>query len=83
MICFDHPDPNSFSAAVARKFIAGAETAGHSTELADLHTEGFDPRWSISDTDSRDMQPTSEDVLNEQVRMERADAVCFVFPLFW
>ena len=45
----DHPDPASFTAAVAKQFIAGAEAAGHSADLADLHAEGFDPRWSMAD----------------------------------
>ena len=45
----DHPDPNSFSAAIARAFCAGAQDAGHTSELADLHAEQFDPRWSMAD----------------------------------
>lgn len=45
----DHPDPTSFSAAIARRFNAGAKAAGHTVELADLHTEGFDPRWRMAD----------------------------------
>ena len=40
----DHPDPASFSRAAALRFNEGAEAAGHTVELADLHTEGFDPR---------------------------------------
>lgn len=83
LIILDHPNPDSFSAAIARHFIAGAEAAGHSTELADLHAEGFDPRWTVADTDARQDQPAAVDILKEQVRIERADAVCFVFPLFW
>ena len=79
----DHPDPKSFSAAVAQQFNAGAANAGHTTELADLNTEGFDPRWSMADIEAdRTGQPPA-DVLAEQARIARADAVCFVFPLFW
>jgi len=79
----DHPDPNSFSAAVARQFIAGAEAAGHSTELADLNAEGFDPRWSMADIEGDAGAAMPQDVLNEQARIARADAICLVFPLFW
>ncbi|WP_204114067.1 NAD(P)H-dependent oxidoreductase [Shimia biformata] len=80
----DHPDKSSFSAAAARSFMAGATAAGHSCELADLHAEGFDPRWSMADIDA-DARPetTPPDVLQEQARVARADAVCLVFPLFW
>jgi NAD(P)H dehydrogenase (quinone) len=79
----DHPNPTSFSAAVARQFMTGAEAAGHSTELADLHAEGFDPRWTMSDIE-RDANATqSVDIVKEQERIARADAICLVFPLFW
>ena len=77
----DHPDPASFSAAAAQHFIDGAQAAGHTTELADLHAEGFDPRWSMADV--RADQTPATDILAEQDRIARADAICLVFPLFW
>lgn len=79
----DHPDPNAFSAALAQTFIAGAQSAGHTTELADLHAEGFDPRWSMADVEADISGTAPPDVLAEQARIARADAVAFVFPLFW
>lgn len=75
----DHPDPASFSAAVAHQFMEGAKSASHTAELADLHAEGFNPLWSAADIDGE----TPDDVLAEQTRIERADAICLVFPLFW
>ena len=79
-----HPDPASFSHAVAKRFNEGAEAAGHSVETADLHAEGFDPRWSIADVAHNfDDKPAPADVRAEQVRIERCDALCMVFPLFW
>ncbi|WP_127112264.1 NAD(P)H-dependent oxidoreductase [Shimia sediminis] len=80
----DHPDPNSFSAAVAHAFMAGATRAGHTVELADLNAEGFDPRWSLADIEA-DGSPEQipPDVALEQARIARADAICMVFPLFW
>jgi NAD(P)H dehydrogenase (quinone) len=79
----DHPNPASFSAAVARHFIAGIEAAGHSAELADLHAEGFDPRWSTADVEGDGGAAMPADVLNEQTRIARAGAICLVFPLYW
>ncbi|WP_121064943.1 NAD(P)H-dependent oxidoreductase [Chachezhania antarctica] len=79
----DHPDPNAFSAAAAQSFMEGAKAAGHSVELADLHAEGFDPRWTLADIEADDGAKVPSDVLQEQVRIARADAVCLVFPLFW
>nr|WP_317055752.1 NAD(P)H-dependent oxidoreductase [Roseovarius sp. W115] len=79
----DHPNPDSFSAAVAQQFMSGAEAAGHSTELADLNAEGFDPCWSMADIEADDGDTAPSDVQKEQTRIARADAICFVFPLFW
>ena len=80
----DHPNPASLSAAVAQRFNEGAQAAGHSVELADLHAEGFDPRWTMADIDGdRANAAAPPDVLAELALIERADAVCFVFPLFW
>lgn len=79
----DHPNPTSFSAAVAEEFNAGATAAGHSVELGDLHAEGFDPRWSLADMERNEGSSTPGDILFEQARIERADAICLVFPLYW
>ncbi|MDF1777583.1 MAG: NAD(P)H-dependent oxidoreductase [Rhizobiaceae bacterium] len=79
----DHPDPASFSASVAQQFVNGARAAGHSVELADLHAEGFDPRWTMADMEGEGDAATPADVAKEQERIARADAICLVFPLFW
>ncbi|KMW60750.1 NAD(P)H oxidoreductase YRKL [Candidatus Rhodobacter oscarellae] len=79
----DHPDPNSFSAAAAERFMAGARAAGHTTELADLNAEGFDPRWTLADIRGEATGETPPDVARERDRIDRADAICLVFPLFW
>ncbi len=79
----DHPNPASFSAAVAEQFSIGAKAAGHTVEIADLHAEGFNPVFTMADTDTRDHSPAPQDVLQEQQRIARADAICLVFPLFW
>lgn len=83
LIVLDHPNPHSFSAAVAQEFAKGAQSAGHTTELADLNAEGFDPRWSMADIESDGGATLPTDVKAEQDRIAKADAVCFVFPLFW
>jgi len=83
LVVFDHPDPKSLSHALAARFIAGAEASGHTTELADLNGEGFDPRWTMADVDHGEGGPVPPDVRAEQVRVERAEAICLVFPLFW
>ncbi len=79
----DHPNPTSFSAAVAQRFMEGAQAAGHTVELADLHAEGFNALWSMEDIERDAQARDPADVVAEQARIERADALCLVFPLFW
>jgi len=79
----DHPNPDSFSHALAARFDAGAIAAGHSVERADLHAEGFDPRWRIEDAAQFEDGPSPRDVLDHQARIERCDAICLVFPMYW
>ena len=79
----DHPDPQSFCAAVAAEFTAGAMAAGHTVELADLNAEGFDPRWTLADIEADASGDLPDDIRAEQDRIARADAIAFVFPLFW
>ncbi|MET1410994.1 NAD(P)H-dependent oxidoreductase [Roseibium sp. HPY-6] len=79
----DHPDPTSFSAAAARKFMDGVASAGHSAELVDLHAEGFDPRWTMADVKADGNASALADVGREHARIGRSDAICLVFPLFW
>ena len=79
----DHPNPSSFCSAIARRFMDGALDAGHSVELADLNAEGFDPRWTMADIEADGGANAPADVLAEQARIARADAICLVFPLFW
>lgn len=79
----DQPNPASLSHAVAARFMEGCRDAGHTVELADLNAEGFDPRWRIEDFAQMDGEPMPEDVLAEQARIDRCDALAMIFPLYW
>ena len=79
----DHPEPGSFSHQIAARFAEGLAQAGHSHEVADLHAEGFDPRWTAADAAVFRGAAVPGDVAAEQERIERADALTLIFPLFW
>lgn len=83
LIVIDHPDPNSFTHSAAQRFAQGAEAAAHTTELADLHAEGFNPLWTIADINTDGPENVAPDIAVEQARVARADAICLAFPLFW
>lgn len=79
----DHPDPDSLTHAIAHRFADGVGQAGHSSEIGDLHAEGFSPVWSKADIPVDADNPPPADVLEQQARIDRCDALCLVFPLFW
>ena len=80
---FCHPRRDSFSGAVLDRFAQGAREAGHSVEVADLHAEGFDPVFKAGDFIQFEGGAMPPDVLAEQARVERCDALAFVFPIWW
>ncbi|MFJ4194459.1 NAD(P)H-dependent oxidoreductase [Pseudomonas sp. NPDC089534] len=86
LIVVDHHDTRSLTHALAKRIAQGVAEAGpaHTCEIADLHAEGFDPRftqadWAVHHRES----PPPADVLAEQARIDRADALVLVFPVFW
>lgn len=84
LVVIAHPDPNSLSHAVAQALADGIRGAGHTVEIADLAKEGFDPRFSLNDlaVHRREIaQPA--DIAAEQARVDRADALVLVYPIYW
>jgi NAD(P)H dehydrogenase (quinone) len=84
LIIFAHPRRDSFTGAVLDAFTAGiAEHGNHTTELADLTRENFDPRFQAEDYAQFRGEPMPDAVRAEQARVDRADALAFVFPVWW
>lgn len=85
LIVFDHPRRDSFCGAVLDAFEVGLKQSGHSVETADLWSERFDPRLGVADEPEwgNYAKRYSAEVLAEQARIERHDALAFVFPVWW
>lgn len=86
LIVVAHPDPASLTHAVAAQVAEGVAQsgAGHSSEIADLAAEGFDPRFGTTDVAVHLRTAASPaDVLAEQARIDRADALVLVYPVYW
>lgn len=84
LVVVAHPDSDSLSHAVTQALAEGVAAAGHSVEIADLAREGFDPRFSLNDLSVHRREiPPSADVAAEQARIDRADALVLVYPVYW
>lgn len=86
LIVTAHPKAQSLTHAAAAAIARGIRDtgAGHSFELADLAAEGFDPRFSAADFAVHDRDaPPPPDVAAEHARLDRADVLVLVYPVFW
>ena len=86
LIVVSHPNRASLTHAIGTAVAEAIRAAhsGDSAEIADLSAEGFDPRFSLSDieTINRIAKPPAS-ILAEQARIDRADALVLVYPVYW
>jgi NAD(P)H dehydrogenase (quinone) len=86
-VVFVHPSHESFTYAVLGEFLHGLADAGHTVEVGDLYAMGFKTDMCL-DEYTREMglqleKPVPADVQAEQAKINRADALAFVYPLWW
>lgn len=86
LIVVAHPEPGSLTHSVAARVAEGVSLSGRENtfEIADLAAEAFDPRFTASDIAvNRTHAPPTADVAAEQARVDRADALVLVYPVYW
>lgn len=86
LIVVAHPNPKSLTHSVASQIVKGISVANKddTSELADLAAEGFDPCFTMQDisVSHGEAEPTP-DIIAEQERINRADALVLVYPVYW
>lgn len=85
LIVTAHPVENSLSHSLAARIAAKLREQGTQVEIADLHAEGFSPAMVRPDLAlyHGDAGALPDDILREQQRVDRADMLVFVFPVYW
>jgi NAD(P)H dehydrogenase (quinone) len=84
LVVVAHPDPESRTHHVAHLVADALEQAGTDTARADLHAEGFDPRFTLADRRRYQAAgPVPPDVAAEHERLDAVDDLVLVFPVFW
>jgi NAD(P)H dehydrogenase (quinone) len=84
LIVVAHPDPKSLSHSVAAHVAEGVAGSSDTFEIADLTAEAFDPRFNAADIALHLREaPAPADVAAEQARIDRADALVLVYPVYW
>ena len=86
-VIFAHPSKRSFSRTVLDAFVRGLEEAGHSYEIADLYEMHFESEMDEAhyrrETSGNPDLPVPRDVEDEQVKINRADGLAFIYPVWW
>ena len=84
VIVLVHPSGVSLTLSVATGLVEALEAKGHTSEIADLVAERFDPVFGAADHARFSARgPLPADVANEQLRLDRADHLILVYPVYW
>lgn len=86
LIVVSHPNSTSLTHSVATHLAEGVSLADpvNSFEIADLAAEAFDPRFAAADIAAHLREASAPaDVIAEQERIDRADALVLVYPVYW
>lgn len=86
-VVYCHPCEDSFTYQVKESFLKGLTDACHTCEISDLYEMRFNPVMSEKEYRREafynEMLPVPHDVLMEQKKINRADAIAFIYPDFW
>ncbi|MEU3325794.1 NAD(P)H-dependent oxidoreductase [Streptomyces albus] len=80
---FSHPFTDKYPAAVMEAFHDPFRRAGYSIDVLDLHREGFDPHFTEADHAHFWGGPLPPGIGEMHRRVEAADRLAFVFPVYW
>jgi NAD(P)H dehydrogenase (quinone) len=84
VIVFNHPYEGSFCNAILNAVIKGLKSANHEVDLMHLDNDGFNPVMSNADLKAFvEHKPVDPQVIEYNERLEKADHLIFIFPIWW
>ncbi|MHA7281757.1 NAD(P)H-dependent oxidoreductase [Arthrobacter sp. TMS2-4] len=78
-----HPLSDRYPSAVVDSFHEPFRELGHTIDVLDLHQENFDPRFTEADHAHFWGGPTPPGITEMHERVDAADRLAFVFPVYW
>jgi putative NADPH-quinone reductase len=83
-IVFNHPHEGSFGNAILNAVIKGLKSANNVVDLIHLDNDGFNPVMSKADLKGLvEHKPVDPQVIDYNRRLEKADHLIFIFPIWW
>jgi NAD(P)H dehydrogenase (quinone) len=84
LIIFNHPYEGSYCNAVLNSVTQGLQRANHEVDIIHLDKDGFNPVMTAQDLKAfRDKYPIDPKVIEYKNRLEDADHIVFIFPIWW
>ncbi|BDD06753.1 NAD(P)H-dependent oxidoreductase [Aureibacter tunicatorum] len=84
LIVYNHPYEGSFCRAILDAVCEGLNNSGKEVDVIDLDKEEFDPVMRASDLKAFvQRKPIDPKVLEYKARLESADHLIFIFPIWW
>ena len=78
-----HPDPASFTAAVAERAVAAIRGRGDETRVTDLYQEGFDPLFT-ADERRRHLDPGADPAVAHHAEdLQWCERLVLIYPTWW
>lgn len=86
-IVYCHPSEDSFTKNMCDAFIKGITDSGNKYIISDLYKMGFQTDMTeeeyLRDANYRNTPDVAPDILAEQEKINSADAIVFIYPVFW
>jgi len=84
VIVFNHPFEGSFANAILNAVTKGLEGADHEVDLMHLDNDKFNPVMSKADLKAFvEHKPIDPQVIDYNKRLQKADHLIFIFPIWW
>lgn len=84
VIVFNHPYEGSYNNAILNAVTKGLQKANHEIDLMHLDNDGFNPVMSKADLKAFvNHKPIDPQVIDYNNRLEKADHLIFIFPIWW
>ena len=84
VIIFNHPYEGSYCNAILDAIAKGLRRGRHDVDIIHLDKDGFDPVMTASDLRAfKEKQPVDPKVIEYKQRLDQADQLIFIFPIWW
>lgn len=83
-IVFNHPYDGSYCNAILSSVTIGLQNGNHEVDIIHLDKEGFNPVMTSADLKAfKDRKPVDPKVIEYKQRLDNADHLVFIFPIWW